>query len=104
MARCPKCQNPLPQNGPGGLCPHCLLREGAALAASALVRPGSFLPPEAEEIALIFPEFEIESLIGRGGMGMVYQAREIESGRAALIGKGAVPLIDVQIISFPKVI
>lgn len=67
---CPTCQAPVPPNAPGGFCPACLLRSAEEPEANSL---GS---PSLEEIALAFPNLEIIRLIGRGGMGYVYQARQ----------------------------
>lgn len=65
----------------GGLSPADLLRQGAA-ADTLLDGPRApFVPPSLEEMATIFPQFEILELIGQGGMGAVYRVRQRELDR-----------------------
>jgi predicted Ser/Thr protein kinase len=71
--KCPQCGAPLPAGGLAGLCPACLLAQGAAETASDTP---PFQPPTVAEVAALFPQLEILSLIGKGGMGAVYQARQ----------------------------
>ena len=67
---CPTCQAPIPANSPGGFCPACLLRDADETPAFG---PAA---PSLEEIAAAFPRLEVMELIGQGGMGFVYKARQ----------------------------
>lgn len=68
---CPTCGRLLPSGALQGLCPACLLAQGA----ESVGHPGFALPP-AEEVARLFPQLEILGLLGSGGMGAVYRARQ----------------------------
>src|SRR6185437_6093644 len=73
--QCPQCGSPLPSGVLAGLCPACLFKQGAA-ADTAAPEMATFQPPTVEEIAKLFPQLEILSFIGKGGMGAVYKARQ----------------------------
>jgi predicted Ser/Thr protein kinase len=90
---CPKCGRPIAAGAPEGLCPRCLI--GDLLPDEPKHSPttayGPFVPPEVEEVAPFFPQLEIVRLIGQGGMGAVYLARQKQLDRLV-----ALKLINVR--------
>lgn len=73
---CPQCQVPLPADAPAGLCPRCLMRRGLETTMGP-GKPRSVSPQAGE----ILGPYRIDHLLGSGGMGAVYAATHLESGR-----------------------
>ncbi|HEX9047023.1 MAG TPA: serine/threonine-protein kinase, partial [Verrucomicrobiae bacterium] len=71
---CPRCGKPVPRDVPLGLCPECLIQ--SAMGTEPGPAKAGFVPPTVSELARLLPQFEIISLIGQGGMGAVYKARQ----------------------------
>src|SRR5262249_12064700 len=89
---CPRCQAEVSADAPDGLCPECLLRhvidgppdepEGGTARWSP--SPG-FVPPAPAELGRHFPQLEVLELLGQGGMGAVYMARQTKLDRLVAI-------------------
>ena len=75
--KCSKCQAELEEDWFQPLCSRCLNAD-TVLAGEPLPRAigGDFSPPHPDALRLLFPQLEIVSLLGSGGMGAVYRARQ----------------------------
>lgn len=83
--KCPRCGALLETAVANGICAACLLKQ-VALGTGADSFPSvPWTPPSVDELAEAFPQLDVLELIGCGGMGAVYNARQKSLGRSVAI-------------------
>lgn len=96
---CGKCGGQIGSDSPNGMCPKCLFDMAKSPQQQQTLdrHEQNLAPPKPKDIDALFPELEILDLIGQGGMGFVYKARQKNLGRIV-----AVKLLSPSLLNDPS--
>ena len=83
---CPQCNQPLAKDAPKGICANCLLKAALDPLDTTMVLDENDLNilsdnPVKPVVGSQFGNYQINGLLGAGGMGTVFDAEELNTGR-----------------------